>query len=156
MTADRGRRSTLRVEADLDIQVAGTSAHLGGHGDRLTLTCADPDQLWAAVSVAAAAAPMGSDSGPRAVGRLADELTAAGLGLEVVGPHGTMVRLGQGVHSLLGRAATGSYAVRPGTPSAVVSVFGRRQRRTGAAVGIGALLAGLGAGIAARTRSRRH
>lgn len=156
MTADRGRRPTLRVEADLDIRVAGTSAHLGGHGDRLTLTCAEPDQLWAAVSVAGAGAPTGFDSGPRAVGRLADELTAAGLGLEVVGPHGTMVRMGHGVHSPLGRAATGSYAVRPGTPSAVASVLGRQQRRTAAAIGVAGLLAGVSAGIAALTRSRRH
>jgi len=155
MTAERGLQPALRVEADLTIQVAGTSAHLDGRGDRLTLTCTDPEQMWAAVSGALATVPVGSVAGPRAVGRLADQLTAAGLGLEVVGPRGTLARLGDGVHSPLGRVATGSYAVRPGSPLALGAALGRHRRRSVTAGGA-ALLAVLGAGAVAWVRSRRR
>jgi len=156
MTAERDPRPALRVEADLSIRVAGTSARLDGRGDRLTLTCADPEQLWVAMSGALVATPIGSLAGPRAAGRLADQLTAAGLGLEVVGPHGTFARLGSGVHSSLGRAATGSYAVQPGSPLAIGAALGRKHRRKIAVVGATAVFAGLSAGLLAWARPRRH
>jgi hypothetical protein len=116
----------MRVEADLTIDIDGTPARLASDGDRLILSSAHPERIWAAAVSAALPAGIGTLDGPRAVGRMARELAAAGLRLEVTGPRGTVAHLGDGVRSRLGRAVTGSAAVAPGTPSAVAVLLWSR------------------------------
>ena len=134
-----GRPLALRVEADLAIEVDGKSATLSGNGNTLVLTSAYPEAVWAAAVGAALPAGVGGASGPRAIGLVADQLAAAGLTLEVTGPRGRVVRLGDGVHSTLGQIATGSSAVAAGRPGAVAVVLWRGHRRLVASAGLGAL-----------------
>lgn len=108
----------LDVEADLRLDVDGTSAHLHGSGSRLVLFSDHPERVWAA-AVASVLPAFGVADGPRAIGRVADLLQDAGVRLEVAGPHGVVVSLGDGVSSPVGRATTGSRAVRPGRPVAL-------------------------------------
>ncbi len=119
----------LRVDADLFIDVDGTPAHLRGAGSHLVLSSPHPERVWAAAVGSALPAGVGVVDGPRAVGRLADALAGAGLSLDVTGPHGSVVRLGAGVSSALGRVSTGSAAVRPGPPLAVGAVVLAPHRR---------------------------
>jgi len=141
----------IRVEADLTIDVDGTPARLASDGDRLVLSSAHPERVWAAVLSAALPAGIGVMDGPRAVGRVASELAAAGLRLEVTGPRGNVAQLGAGVQSRLGRMVTGSVAVAPGAPSAVaVLVWSRLPRR-----GIAIAAVALSAAVAAVTLRRR-
>jgi hypothetical protein len=110
-----GPPSRLQVQADLRIDVDGVPARLTAEGDRLTLRSSRPERVWAAAPALA-----GRVAGPRWVGRAADVLAGAGLTVDVVGPQGVVVSLGDGAGSRLGRAVTGSSAVRPGAPAAVV------------------------------------
>jgi hypothetical protein len=71
------------------------------------------------VSRAALPAGVGRVGGPRALGRLASGLRDAGVRLEVRGPRGVLVALGDGVRSAAGRVTTGSAALRPGGPRAL-------------------------------------
>lgn len=145
--------SALHVTSDLSIEIDGTSAHLSSDGTRLVLSSTRPEKIWAAAVGAALPVGVGQTSGPRAVGRLADELAAVGLSLEVTGPAGRVVRLGDGVQSRVGRATTGSAAVGPGRPGALAVVLWHGQRRL--VGGVAALLAGgVVAAIWARARRR--
>lgn len=129
----------LDVQGDLHLDVDGVPAHLRATGSRLLLTSAHPDRVWAAAVASALPAGVGAIDGPRAVGRAADALAAAGLQLRVDGPHGTVVTLGDGVASRLGQAATGSAAVGPGGPPALAVLAWSRWRRQ--LVGAGVLAA---------------
>lgn len=112
-----GRR--LHVVADLRVDCDGRSAHLTGSGSELRLVSDHPAEMWDAISTAALPSSVGSVNGPRAIGRLADQLRAVGLRFVVVGPKGELVRLGEPSTSLLGRLTTGSRAVQFGAARAV-------------------------------------
>ena len=142
----------LRVEADLAIEVDGRSAHLRGDGNTLVLTSAHPASVWAAAVGAALPAGVGVASGPRAIALVADRLAAAGLSLEVTGPQGRVVRLGDGVQSVLGRVTTGSSAVGPGRPRAVAVLLWQGQRRRVAVAAMLVSAAALAVWVSARRR----
>ncbi len=142
----------IRVEADLEFAVDGTPARLTSHGYRLVLSSPHPERVWAAVLSAALPVRVGALDRPKAVGRLAAELAAVGLRLEVTGPRGAVAHLGDGVQSRLGRLATGSAAVSPGAPSAVAVLLWSRVPRTTAAAGLALALALAGTAIAYRRR----
>ncbi len=134
------------------IEIDGMPATLVADGDRLVLSAAHPERAWAAVVSAALPAGVGKLDGPRAVGRVASELAAVGLRLEVRGPRGRLAQLGEGVQSRLGRAVTGSAAVAPGAPSAVAVLLWSRVSRRGAAIAVVALGAAAGAAVLRRRR----
>ncbi len=112
----------MRVDADLQLVVAGRRAHLTGSGTTLLLESDDPAALWSSVTGADLPAGLGRISGPRAVGRLADQLRDVGLQLRVTGPSGELVRLGAGSPSRWGRLTTGSSAVGIGSVRAITPV----------------------------------
>lgn len=161
MTADPAPR--LRVDADLslDLQLdpqphtAGVAARLTGSGDRLVLESQDPVATWDAVTGAALPTGVAGADGPRAVGRLGDALSDAGLRLDVRGPRGSIARLGDGVDSPLGRLATGSRRVAPGTPSALGPLLVARLRQERAARAAAAGVVALVLVLAARRRRGR-
>ena len=142
----------IRVNADLTIDIDGTPARLASDGDRLVLFSAHPERVWAAAVSAALPAGIGTLSGPRAIGRLAVELAAAGLRLEVTGPRGTVANLGEGVRSRLGRVVTGSEAVAPGKPSAVAVLLWSRFPRRRAVIAVVAVSAAAAAVVLGRRR----
>jgi hypothetical protein len=143
--------SKLSVQADLTIEVDGDVARLTADGSALTLTADHPERVWASVLASALPAGVGELDGPRAVGRVADQLADAGLTLQVTGPRGTVADLGYGVRSRAGRVITGSAAVRPGAPGALVALVSRRSWAVAAGVAI--VLGGLAAVVRSRTRS---
>lgn len=133
-------RDHLSVQADLTIELDGDLARLTSDGSALTLEADHPERVWASILASALPAGVGDVDGPRAVGRIADQLSDAGLSLEVTGPRGTVAHLGHGVRSRVGRVVTGSSKVQPGAPLAVVALVSRRSRLVaGAAVALGAL-----------------
>lgn len=105
--------AVLVVTADLDITVDGFSARLEGTGQHLVLRSDHPQLMWSSLTQASLPDAVGSISGLRAAGRAAQALSDIGLHLDVQGPRGTIVSLGHGEHSLIGRLLTGSDAVRP-------------------------------------------
>jgi hypothetical protein len=88
--------------------------------------------LWAGLNQAALPTGFAGLNGPRAVGRLADQLATFGLTLTVAGPAGDLVRIGAGTASSLGRLTVGSRAVRFGSARAVGPVVGSLVRQFGA------------------------
>lgn len=106
------RSATLRIEADLRIDVDGQSASLVGQGQRLTFTTQDPGQLLASLRDIPLPAGVGAVQGIRAVGRIADALGEQGLEFHMAGPDGDLVHLGTGAHSWWGWAVTGSSLIR--------------------------------------------
>ncbi|SDP34319.1 hypothetical protein SAMN05660199_03673 [Klenkia soli] len=118
----------LAVRADLTLQAGGTTARLTGDGADLVLASTDPIGLWRAVTDLPWPAGATARSGPRAVGELAGLLAAQGLHVDVTGPHGRVAELGAGVSSPLGRALTGSSAVRAGSARTVLATVPRGPR----------------------------
>ncbi len=110
------RTGALVVQADVRMTLNGHSAHLTGKGQELRLTTDAPADLWAEVTRAELPAGWGRVNGPRAIGRVADQMADQGIALTVVGPTGELVRLGARVSSRLGRITTGSAAVHYGSP----------------------------------------
>jgi hypothetical protein len=102
----------LAVTADLRLEVGGTEATLKASGQHLVLRSAAPQSLWAELNHAALRQSVGTIHGPRAVGRAADLLRDSGLHLDIEGPAGVLVHLGDGAHSRWGRMVTGSGAVQ--------------------------------------------
>ena len=119
----------LSVRADLRLTVDGTDATVSGDGDRLVVTAEDPAALWDAVAGAVLPADVAGVGGVRSAGRAADALRAAGLRLEVRGPHGSVVQLGSGVRSGVGRVVAGSSAVSPGSARTVAPLVVHRVRQ---------------------------
>ena len=144
----------LDVVADLTVDIDGVPGTLTGSGGRLVLETADPRALWSAVTRASLPAGVGRVDAARALGRLADGMREAGVRLEVRGPRGPLVALGDGVRSVTGRMTTGSSALRPGGAGAlgplVLADLRRRPAVRAAAV---ALLAAV-ALAAGRRRTR--
>jgi hypothetical protein len=109
----------LSITADLRLDLDGTKAHLVGDGQSLILHSSDPLRLWSALNQASVPAGIARVDGPRAVGRAADALLDNGLRVDVTGPHGVLVRLGQGADSRAGRLITGSSGVEFGSARAL-------------------------------------
>ncbi len=126
-----GRTRTLVVQADVRMVLNGHPAHLTGSGQDLRISTDAPAAVWAEVSKAELPSGLGRVNGPRAVGRLADELADQGLAVSVVGPTGEVVRLGARVSSRLGRIATGSAAVHFGTPRTLAPTVVQLVRQAG-------------------------
>ncbi len=105
--------AVLSVTADLDIEVDGHTARLEGEGQRLVLRSDHLEVLWSSLLNASLPAQVGKLSALRSVGRAASEMADAGVHLDVEGPHGTVVSIGNGEDSKLGRLVTGSAAIQP-------------------------------------------
>lgn len=100
------------MTADLVIAVDGSSARLEGTGQHLVLRSDRPELMWSSLTHAVLPHEVGSTGGLRAAGRAAQAISDIGLHLDVQGPHGTIVSLGHGEQSIVGRVVTGSSAVR--------------------------------------------
>ncbi|WP_111766067.1 hypothetical protein [Nakamurella deserti] len=127
-----GRTRTLVVQADVRVEVDGLPAHLTGSGRDLQLSTDAPARLWTEFTRAELPSGWGRVNGPRAIGRIADQLAGQGLSLSVVGPTGEVVRLGDRVSSRLGRVATGSAAVHFGSPRTLAPTVVEVVRHGGA------------------------
>lgn len=138
-----GRPGTLVIEADLRMVLNGHPAHLTGSGQDLQISTDAPADLWAEITRAELPSGIGTVNGPRAIGRVADELDRQGISVAVVGPSGELVRVGARVSSRLGRITTGSSAVAFGSPRTVAPTALAVLRQSVMAV-------------VARLRSRRH
>jgi hypothetical protein len=126
-----GRTRTLAVQADVRMVLNGHPAHLTGSGQDLRISTDAPAALWAEVTRAELPSGWGRVNGPRAVGRIADQLADQGLAVSVVGPTGELVRLGARVSSRLGRVATGSAAVHFGSPRTLTPTVVQVVRQAG-------------------------
>jgi len=105
----------LSVVADLRLETEGQRVQLVGDGQSLILHTDHPLALLAAVrhtSWPTAVSPM---SGRASVARAADTLHRSGLRVDVRGPGGVLVSLGDGAGSRFGRVVTGSRAVAFGS-----------------------------------------
>ncbi len=129
-----GRTRTLVVQADVRMDLAGHRAHLTGSGRDLRIDTDAPAALWAEVTRAELPSGWARVNGPRAIGRIADQLARQGLALSVTGPSGEVVRLGARVSSRVGRVATGSAAVAFGSPRTVAPTVVQVVRQAGAGI----------------------
>ena len=129
-----GRTRTLAVQADVHMDLGGHRAHLTGSGGELRVDTDAPAALWTEVTRAELPSGWARVNGPRAIGRIADELARQGLSLSVTGPSGEVVRLGARVSSRLGRVTTGSAAVGFGSPRTVAPTVVQVVRQAGAGV----------------------
>jgi len=138
-------RTAVAVLADLRIETDGQRAHLVGDGTALVLHTDSPLQFWSTINGAALRSGVGRVSGPRALGRAADVLTQAGITIDVTGPGGMIVRLGEGAGSVLGRVTTGSPAVQFGSVPVLASTLSAQVpvRRYGLAAAGALVLAAL-------------
>ncbi|MEO5831784.1 MAG: hypothetical protein ABJA16_01520 [Nakamurella sp.] len=107
------------MDADVRMVLNGHPAHLTGTGQDLRVTTDAPADLWTELTRAELPSGIGSVNGPRAIGRVADELDRQGISVAVVGPSGELVRIGARVSSRLGRIVTGSAAVTFGSARTV-------------------------------------
>jgi hypothetical protein len=128
----RAGSSRLTVDANVRIVADGHEATLTGSGHELRLESRSPAALWAGLNQAALPTGFAGLNGPRAVGRLAEQLAAVGLALTVSGPAGDLVRIGAGTASSLGRLTVGSRAVRFGSARSIAPVVGSLVRQFGA------------------------
>lgn len=114
----------VSVTADLDIEMDGVSARLEADGQRLVLRSDQPQLLWSSLTQASIPDSVGSVSGLRAAGRAARAMSEVGIHLDVEGPRGPVVSIGDGEHSLVGRLVTGSSAVQPGSIRSLLPFVG--------------------------------
>ena len=115
MATTESESPALEVLAQLQLDLDGHVATLTGSGEDLVLVASDPAALLDQLATAAIPVGVGQVDGPRALGLVADILGQAGLRLTVQGPNGTLVTLGRGQASYLGRLLTGSERAQPGT-----------------------------------------
>jgi len=137
---------TLALQADLVLTVGDVRARIIGDGDRLTLVTADPAGLWD--EAAHAELPPGASSLSRLLGQVAGALDSAGLTLDVAGDDGTVLALGRGCRSVLGRVLTGDRHLRLGSAKAVYPLVARMARTRVAARRRVVLAVPLGLGLA--------
>jgi len=147
----------LHVESDLTFSVDGPSGLSTGtvraSGSRVTVRISHPVSMMEAV--------LGADGGgartPAAVG---DFLAGVGLTVDVIGPRGLVVTMGDGVESAIGALVSGTRRVRPGSlraagPLAVARIRRPQQVRGQVAIGAVALVALVAADLARRRLARR-
>ncbi|MBO1753886.1 hypothetical protein [Allobranchiibius sp. CTAmp26] len=126
---ERPSSEALSVTADLDVEIDGVFSHLAGDGRRLVLHSEHPQSTWSALTQASLPDSIGDVRGPRAIGRVARAMADAGVHLDVEGPRGVVVSLGDGERSVIGRVVTGSTAVRPRSARSLLPFVGVAARR---------------------------
>ena len=137
MTPDGAR---LEVTADLSVEVDGAPVRVTGRGGDLHVV-ADDVRGFVLGLRAAATARNGTRPGRADVGDLAGALADAGLTARLASPSRSVVTLGSGVDSVLGRLLLGTRQARPDALGIL--------RASGQARAVGAALAaGLLVGIA--------
>ena len=141
----------LDVQADLTLDVDGVTARLHSQGDRLVLASDHPERVWSSAVSALLPAGLVLLDGPRGIAAVARALAGIGVRLDVEGPRGVVASLGAGVSSTVGRVLTGSDAVRPGAPLAVLALAWQARRRA-VVVGLVGVGAAVGVGVAVRRR----
>jgi len=146
----RAARS-LSVLADLRMESDGQRVHVVGDGTSLVVHSSDPLRLWSALTSSALPSGVGRVNGPRAAGRAADALRDAGLRVDLTGPNGVLVALGNGAGTAAGRALTGSNSVGFGSLRAVLSTVPAVTPTVKIAAGLAAAAA-LAAFVLRRTR----
>ena len=146
----RAARS-LSVLADLRMESDGQRVHVVGDGTSLVVHSSDPLRLWSALTSSALPSGVGRVNGPRAAGRAADALRDAGLRVDLTGPNGVLVALGNGAGTAAGRALTGSNSVGFGSLRAVLSTVPAVTPRVKIAAGLAAATS-LAAFVWRRTR----
>jgi len=139
------------VFADLRMESDGQRVHVVGDGASLIVHSSDPLRLWSAVTSSALPSGVGRVNGPRAAGRAANALRDAGLRVDVTGPNGVLVALGNGAGTVAGRALTGSNSVGFGSLRAVLSTVPAVTPTVKIAAGLAAAAA-LAAFVLRRTR----
>ena len=148
----------LHVESDLTFSVDGPSGLSTGtvraSGSRVTVRSSHPVSMMEAV--------LGADGGgartPAAA--VGDFLAGVGLTVDVIGPRGLVVTMGDGVESAIGALVSGTRRVRPGSlraagPLAVARIRRPQQVRGQATIGAVALVALVAADVARRRLARR-
>lgn len=114
---------SLHVESNLSFSVTGpagpVTGRLEGSGSTMTVRTSDP---VATLDAALGGQPYTSS----AVEALAARLSASGITVDVVGPRGTVVTLGAGVISSIGRVLAGSRRVRLGSIRATAPLIRAR------------------------------
>jgi hypothetical protein len=124
------------VSADLSFTVDLGNGPIEGHvsadgGTSIRVTTDDADTVF----VAATSVP---EIGNAVLPYLADTLADNGLTMEVVGPQGRVVTVGEGASSGWGRLLTGSRAVAPGDPQAVRALVLAQIKRERVRIGLAA------------------
>lgn len=115
-------KRSLRVDADLSLEVDGSPVRLTGSGQLLELVAERPRDLRTAMARSPFAGSALRPGGPLRM--VADGLADAGLTVRVSDVGGaTLATVGAGVDSSVGRLVTGSRAFRPGSASAVVPLL---------------------------------
>lgn len=122
----------LRFEADLDLTVEGTHAHVSGDGDRLIVEAADPARLLETLRRTAGPSRSG-------LARLADGLAARGASVRLQGPHGHVLTAGADADARALRLLTGTRHVVPGSGRGALALvstihLGRWRRRAWVAI----------------------
>lgn len=106
----------MRFEADLELTVDGTDAHISGHGASLVVDSADPARLLRSAS---------GRAGPfsrRELGRMADGLAARGASVRLQGPRGHVLTAGADADARVLRLFTGTRHVVPGSARGALAV----------------------------------
>ena len=141
--ANTATAQPFSVFADLRLETDGHRVHLVGDGRSLVVHTSDPRKLLRDVRHMSLPAQVAGLAGRTALGRAADGLRDVGIRVDVRGPGGVLVRLGDGPESRLGRAVTGSDAVQFGKArdlAAAASLPVKRAALVIAGISIGAVL----------------
>lgn len=106
----------MRFEADLDLVVDGTRAHVSADGARLVVDAADPARLVKALRRTT------HPTSRRQLATIADGLAAHGASMRLQGPHGHVVTVGADADAAALSVLTGSRHVAPGSGRGVLSL----------------------------------
>ena len=148
-------RPSLHLVSDLTFTLEGPDGSSEGRidalGSHITVSSTDP--------VAAMNAAFGSSlGGSAAPAALADFLAEVGLTVDVVGPRGSVLTAGAGVHSAVGSLIGGTSHLRLGRPRAVLPLVASRltpspRTRRRLLLGVGGAAIVLAVGRAVRHRA---
>ena len=138
--ANTATAQPFSVFADLRLETDGHRVHLVGDGQSLVVHTSDPRRLLRDVRRMSLPAQAAGLAGRTALGRAADGLRDVGIGVDVRGPDGVLVRLGDGSDSRLGRVITGSSAVQFGKAGDLAAAAGIPGKRSAALVAAGVAL----------------
>lgn len=146
------------MHADLRVDVDGHPATVRADGTHLRVRSDHPLPIARELRLAARQAGAGRTRPGRALGWAADQLATAGLTATVEGPSGPVLHLG-GPGSRLGRWATGSRSVRPGSLGGlrpVLRAAAIAAVRSHRALAGGFAAAGVAAGVVTVVHRRRR
>jgi hypothetical protein len=127
-------RPQVQVAADLHVQVGDVSAHVTGEGTRLRVVTDDVPGFAAALLTASRRAVPLDYRSPRAtLTSFGDALDDAGVTVDLIGPRGTVAKVGHGQHSALLARLTGARHLRLGRVRVVaptlIQALNRRGKR---------------------------